>query len=236
MSDLVRMTGELAVHQGFMVNDTLNSQFKYQREQGRTSFQEGFVLVKHAEFRYWKAQKILEMEKQRLFKKQDYEQWQVQDPALIKEVYKVRNNFEEAKKFMLPDKTQALQELLDESQYFKQQLFNEIRRIIMMDYLVSRDNFLDVGEQYSKHLESNMKEWIKFIEYYNDINNTRKAKDEEYKRDQFIGEELDWKMLADNLSLFQSNLGDPKEMQGFDPNGSLVLDQSIRHDSIATPR
>ena len=106
----------------------------------------------------------------------------------------------------------------------------------MMDYLVSRENFLDVGEQYSKHLESNMKEWIKFIEYYNDVNNTRKAKDEEYKRDQFIGEELDWKMLADNLSLFQSNLGDPKEMQGFDPNGSLVLDQSIRHESIATPR
>jgi hypothetical protein len=25
MSDLVRMTGELSVHQGFMINDTLNT-------------------------------------------------------------------------------------------------------------------------------------------------------------------------------------------------------------------
>jgi len=40
MSDLVHMTGELTVHQGFMINDTLNSHFKYQREQGRTSFAE----------------------------------------------------------------------------------------------------------------------------------------------------------------------------------------------------
>ena len=32
VSDLVRQTGDLVVHQGYMVNDTLNSQFKYQRE------------------------------------------------------------------------------------------------------------------------------------------------------------------------------------------------------------
>jgi hypothetical protein len=59
-------------------------------------------------------------------------------------------------------------------------------------------------------------------------------KDEEYKRDQFIGEELDWKMLADNLTLFGSQLGDLKDMQGFDPSdekdggmGNLMMDQSI---------
>ena len=38
---------------------------------------------------------------------------------MIKEMYKVRNNFDEAKNYMLPEKSQALQELLDESQYFK---------------------------------------------------------------------------------------------------------------------
>ena len=159
-------------------------------------------MVKSSEYRYWKAQKILELEKHKLFKKQDYEAWQVQDPSLIKEVYKVRNNFDEAKKFMLPEKTKALQELMDESQYFKQQLFNEVRRVIMMDYFNSRENFLDVGDQYVKHLDLNMKEWIKFVGFYNQINNARKEKDEEYKRSQFIGEELDWKMLAENLSLF----------------------------------
>ena len=159
----------------------------------------------------------------------------MQDPSLIKEVYKVRNNYDEAKKFMLPEKTQALQELMDESQYFKQQLFNEVRRVIMMDYFNSRENFLDVGDQYVKHLDLNMKEWMKFVGFYNQINNARKEKDEEYKRSQFIGEELDWKMLAENLSLFQSELGDKKEMEGFDPNSSLAMDQSIRHDSL-TPR
>jgi len=47
---------------------------------------------------------------------------------------------------MLPEKSQHVQEMLDECQYFKQQLFNEVRRIVMLDYLASRDNFLDVGE------------------------------------------------------------------------------------------
>ena len=194
-------------------------------------------MVKSTQYRYEKASKILETEKQKLFKKQDYDTWEIQDPALIKEVYKVRGNYEEAKKFMLPEKTETVQELLDESQYFKQQLFNEIRRIVMLDYLSSRENFLDVGEQYTSHLAQNVKEWHKFVQYYSDINNARKTKDEQFKRDQFIGEELDWKMLADNLSLFQSQMGDIQEMQGFDPNQSLALDQSImRHDSMSTPR
>lgn len=70
----------------------------------------------------------------------------MQDPALIKEVYKVRHNFEESKAYMLPEKSQAVQELLDECQYFKQQLFNEVRRTIMLDYFASRENFTDVGE------------------------------------------------------------------------------------------
>lgn len=65
---------------------------------------------------------------------------------MIKELYKVRNNYEEAKHLMLPARTQAVQELLDESQYFKQQLFNEVRRTIMLDYFSSRENFLEVGE------------------------------------------------------------------------------------------
>ena len=71
------MTGELSIHQGFMVNDALNSQFKYQREHGRTSFQEAFLLVQGSEFKFQRAQQLLEQEKYRLFKKQDCEAWQV---------------------------------------------------------------------------------------------------------------------------------------------------------------
>ena len=79
---------------------------------------------------------------------------------------------------MLPDKTMALQELFDETQYFKQQLFNEVRRTVMLDYFTSRENFLDVGEQYINHLSQTMNEWVKFTRFYGDINNDRKAKDE----------------------------------------------------------
>ena len=231
MSDLVKMTGELSLHQGFMVNDTLNTQFKYQREQGRTSFLEAYLLVTGAEQKYVRAFRALEAEKYKLFRKQDYEEWGVKDPAMIKEVYKVRNNYDEAKVFMLPEKSAQVQELLDECNYFKQQLFNECRRTIMLDYMASRENFLDVGEQYVNHLAMNTKEWQKFIVFYNDLNNARKTKDEEYKRERFIGEELDWKMLADNLTLFQSQMNDLQDMRGFDPNSSLAMDQSIMvHD------
>ena len=232
MSDLIRMTGELSVHQGFMINDTLNSQFKYQREQGRTSFMEAHLLVLGSDFKYEKQRKMLDGDKFKLFKKQDYEQWQIQDPALIKEVYKVRGNYEESKQYMLPERTQRLTEMQDECQYFKQQLFNEVRRTIMLDYMSSRENFNDVGEQYTNHLNLNMKEWQKFISFYSDLNNARKEKDDEYKRDQFIGEELDWKMLADNLTLFQSQMNDLQELRGFeDPNMSLAMDQSLMVDS-----
>ena len=179
----MRLSGELALHQGYMVNDSLNGQFKYQREQGRTSFQEAFLLVQGADFKYSKAHKALEAEKFKLFKKQDYEQWQVQDPALIKEVYKVRNNYEECKQYMLPEKSQQVQELLDESQYFKQQLFNEVRRTIMLDYFASRENFMEVGEQYANHMSQNLTEWRKFVAFYCDLNNARMEKDAEYNRE-----------------------------------------------------
>ena len=91
-----------------MVNDALNSQFKYQREQGRTSFEEAYALVMGSEFKYLKAAKLLESEKRRLFSKQNYELWEIQDPSLIKEVYKVKNNFDDARYFMLPLKTAAV--------------------------------------------------------------------------------------------------------------------------------
>lgn len=77
-----------------------------------------------------------------------------------------------------------------------------------------------------------MKEWNKFISFYSDLNNARKEKDDEYKREQFIGEELDWKMLADNLTLFQSQMNDLQDLRGFeDPNMSLAMDQSIMVDN-----
>ena len=98
----------------------------------------------------------------------------------------------------------------------------------MLDYLNSRENFLDLGEQYFNHMGRNLKEWQKFIAYYSDLNNARKEKDEAYKKEQYVGEELDWKMLADNLSLFSSQVEDLKDLRGFeDHDSSMLMDQSI---------
>jgi hypothetical protein len=65
-------------------------------------------------------------------------------------------------------------------------------------------------------MQKNIKDWHQFILFYSDINNARKQKDEEYKKEQYVGEELDWKMLADNLTLFGSQIDDLKDIKGFD--------------------
>ena len=77
-------------------------------------------------------------------------------------------------------------------------------------------------------MQRNLKEWQKFIAYYSDLNNARKEKDESYQKEQYVGEELDWKMLADNLSLFSSQVEDLKDLRGFEDNdSSMLMDQSI---------
>ena len=65
-------------------------------------------------------------------------------------------------------------------------------------------------------MQKNLKDWHQFILFYSDINNARKQKDDEYKKEQYVGEELDWKMLADNLTLFGSQIDDLKDIKGFD--------------------
>lgn len=70
----------------------------------------------------------------------------------------------------------------------------------------------------------NIKQWHQFICFYSDINNARKEKDEQYKREQYVGEELDWKMLADNLTMFESQMEDLKDLRGFeDADNSMMM-------------
>ena len=52
LSDLTKLNSELILHQGHLINDRLNSEFKYQREQGRTSFQEAHLLVQGSEAKF----------------------------------------------------------------------------------------------------------------------------------------------------------------------------------------
>lgn len=187
-SDLMHQMGDLSLHQGFLVNDSLNSQFKYQREQGKTSFKEAYALVKNLEQRHFKAQKSLDYEKYKIFqqKRKEIKKGKVsldsgiEDDKILAKVVSIAKNFDQAKQFILPDRDQDIDALKNESEYFKQQLFNEVRRNVMLDYMSSREQFMDVGEQYTGHMQTVVNEWNKFIQYYHDANNQRKSADEEY--------------------------------------------------------
>lgn len=146
---------------------------------------------------------------------------------MLERVIKIASNFDQAKHFILPDREKIIHEQRHERDYFTQQMFNEVRRSTMLDYMTGREFFLEMGEQWVNHTKELTSEWQKFIQFYHDANNQRKVSDEEFVRKQFIGEELDWKMLAENMELFKSDLNDIRDLQGFDPNISLALDQSI---------
>ena len=72
---------------------------------------------------------------------------------------------------------------------------------------------------YNNYFEKKPKKfdyWHLFILFYSVIYNDRKQKDEEYKKEQYVGEELDWKMHADNLYLFGIQIEDLKDLKGID--------------------
>lgn len=139
----------------------------------------------------------------------------------------IAKNFEQAKHFILADRDEQIEEQNFESEYFKQQLYNEVRRTLMLDYMSSREQFLDVGEQFSRHLQICQSELTAFNKIYHDANKSRNAQDTEFLQSQFIGEELDWKMLNENMELFESEINIMEDLQGFNINQSFNMDQSI---------
>jgi hypothetical protein len=48
---------------------------------------------------------------------------------------------------MLPNATQQVNYLEEESNYFTTQVWKESRRTVMMDYAMAREHFVDIGEQ-----------------------------------------------------------------------------------------
>ena len=97
--------------------------------------------------------------------------WGIDNSDLLEKVVEMSKKFENVKEFILPEKQDGLQVLKDESEYFKQQLYNEVRRCVMLDYMNSRESFIDVGEQYTRHAQSSIEKWNTFIKYYHDSNN-----------------------------------------------------------------
>ena len=56
------------------------------------------------------------------------------------------NDQDAAYKIMLPKETKKVEYLAEESAYFTNQVWKEARRVIMLDYAMGREHFVDMGE------------------------------------------------------------------------------------------
>ena len=55
---------------------------------------------------------------------------------------------------------------------------------------MSREHFLDMGEQVHKHIYDLNLAWGQFLDFYSDLNNARKANEDNFVERNYIGEEL----------------------------------------------
>ena len=98
----------------------------------------------------------------------------------MQEAINCANDAEQAFKLMLPRETKQLNYLEEESSYFTNQTFAESRRVIMLDYTMAREHFVDMGEQMLRHIHEINYAWGNMLNFYSDLNNARKEKDDEY--------------------------------------------------------
>lgn len=91
---------------------------------------------------------------------------------------------------MLPKETKKVEYLAEESAYFTNQCWKESRRVIMLDYAMAREHFVDMGEQMHRHIYEVNLAWGQMLDFYTDLNNARKEKDDSYAEQAYIGEEV----------------------------------------------
>ena len=112
---------------GATLNEFLNKELKYQAQVEPKAFRLYANLVKHSDLIYQAENKKLESQKQKLFAQGYSAAWQIKDEA-----YDVTRQYdrEYSNQFMLPAETERIKNLSDELQFFTEQLWREIRRIV----------------------------------------------------------------------------------------------------------
>lgn len=123
----------------------------------------------------------------------------------FREAVAVRNNPELAFQMMLPQQSRRLEYLNYQASFFTNQIYKEARRVIMLDYTMARESFVDLGEQLVHHNIQMHNGWVRFIKYYSNLNNARKEQDDNYMQFQGIGEEV---AEPDSRGMFVSTLKD----------------------------
>lgn len=140
--------------------------------------------------------------------------------------------------YMLPNATQQVNYLEEESNYFSTQLWKEGRRTVMMDYTMAREAFIDVGEQIQRHIYEINNGWGQFLDFYTDLNNARKEQDDTFVEKNYIGEEIP----EPEENPVQEDLFEAYEHDGSFHDDNLSdgsAEQQLlrgRSDSVTTPR
>jgi hypothetical protein len=144
LSELVVRNGDLTLHQGELMNESMSNWFKYQREES-VSMKEAWWLVREANKRYKAQKEELVNNKQRLFKRRNVHEWGC-PPDKIRDAMDSLNDAEKAFEFMLPNSTRQVNYLDEEAAFFTAQVFKEVRRTTVLNYSMARENFVDMGE------------------------------------------------------------------------------------------
>lgn len=188
LSDLVIKNGDFTLQTGEMMNHQCGSWFKYQRQAARC-FKEAHWLRDESLTRYTKHKTDLLKKKEKLFREKNVSKWEI--PAeQARDAVDVMDNAEQAFEMMLPQETKKVAYLAEESAFFSNQCFKEARRVVMQDYVVGRFHFVDMGEQMHRHIYELNLGWGQYLDFYTDLNNARKERDDKYIEDQYIGEEV----------------------------------------------
>jgi len=127
--------------------------------------------------------------KEKLFRKQDVALWSVPSES-IAQAERVKTDPVEAYKFILPDTTNEVEGLKEEAEFFTNQVFKEMKRVVMMDYDLARENFVDMGEMMLRLIYQMNIGWQEFLSFYTGLNVQRKQFDEKYQEEKGIGEEI----------------------------------------------
>jgi len=61
--------------------------------------------------------------------------------------------------------------------------------VLMLDYTMAREHFVDMGEQMLRHIYEINQAWASMLNFYSDLNNARKEQDDSWVLQQGILED-----------------------------------------------
>lgn len=115
---------------------------------------------------------------------------------------------------------------------------------MMQDYALGRFHFVDMGEQMHRHIYELNLSWGQMLDFYTDLNNARKERDDKYLEVAFIGEEViepDERELPFSEDAETGEMGsalyDSNKDEGVEEGGNEILGelkQEIQADDAAS--